>query len=120
MYGWIYVAPMVPLVVTWGKVLRADYFDEAPKIAWIPLVVVSASEAYLALSIPFREIMGPSYSDLRYGLIYANLAVALVVAIIMCFRRSIARWWLFAASLSLTLQWLFVRAINTPILISVV
>jgi hypothetical protein len=116
MYGWIYVAPIILLAVTWVKVLRADYFDEAPKIAWIPLIVATASESYLSLSIPFREIMGLPYSSLRYNLIYLNLAVALIVAITICFWNSIARWWLFAASLSLALQWLFIRMINTPLL----
>jgi hypothetical protein len=116
MYGWIYVAPIVLLAVTWFKVLRADYSDEAPKIAWIPLIVATSSEAYLSLSIPFGEIMGPAYSDLRYNLIYLNLAAALIVAIAICFWDSIARWWLFASSLSLVLQWLFIRVINTPLL----
>jgi hypothetical protein len=116
MYGWIYVAPMILLAVTWVKVLRADYFDEAPKIAWIPLVVATSSEVYLSLSIPFREIMGPAYSSLRYNLIYLNLAAVLIVAIAIYSWNSVAKWWLFAASLSLALQWLFVRVINTPML----
>jgi len=116
MYGWIYVAPVILPVVTRVKVLRADYFDEAPKIAWFPLLVVTSSEVYLSLSIPFHELMGPDYSGLRYNLIYLNLVVVFIAAVAVYFRNSIARWWLFAASLSLVLQWLFVRVINTRLL----
>ncbi|MGA8011552.1 MAG: hypothetical protein WB949_03910 [Candidatus Acidiferrales bacterium] len=115
MYGWIYVAPIVLLLVTWVKVVRGSYFDETGKVAWIPLLVATLSEAYLWLSVPFHEIMGPSYSRLRYDLIFLNLAAVLVVAIIICFWKSIARWWLFAAALSLALQWLFVGAINSVV-----
>lgn len=112
MYGWIYVAPIALLVVTWFRVLRAEYFDEAPRIAWLPLIIASASETYLALATFSRELLGPAYSSLRYNLIHLNLAVVLLVAILVCFWKSIARWWLFAASLFLALQWLFIDAIN--------
>jgi hypothetical protein len=116
MYGWIYAAPIVLLLVTWVQVVRAAYFDETTKIAWVPLFVATLSEAYLWLSVPFHEIMGPPYSNLRYDLIYANLLTVLVVSIVVCFSKSTARWWLFAASLSLVVKWLFVRVINTPLL----
>jgi hypothetical protein len=74
--------------------------------------MASASEACLVLGTFAREVFGPPYSSLRYNLIHLNLAVVLLVAILVCFWKSIARWWLFAASLSLALQWLFVDAIN--------
>jgi hypothetical protein len=111
-WAWIYVAPIVLLAVTWFRILRAEYFDEAPRIAWLPLIVASASEAYLALATFSRDLMGPAHSSLRYNLIGLNLAIVLLVAAIVCFWKSIARWWLFAASLSLALQWIFVDLIN--------
>jgi len=112
MYAWIYVAPIVLLVVTWTKVLRADYFEEAPRIAWPPLVLASATEVYLALCSVSRGIIGPPYSNLRFNIIHLNLAAALLAAVAACFWKSVAQWWLVAASLTLALQWLFVDAIN--------
>jgi hypothetical protein len=115
MYGWIFVAPIFLLLVTWIKVVLAKNFDKTVKIAWVPLIAATLSDAYLWLSVPFHEIMGPFYSRLRYDLIFLNLAAVLIVAIVICFWESIARWWLFAASLSLALQWLFVGAINSVV-----
>jgi len=115
MYGWIFAAPIILLLMTWVRVIWSRNIDETVKVSWIPLIVATASELYLWLSVPFHWLMGPDYSRLRYDLIFSNLTLVLIIAVVICFRKSIARWWLFAACLSLALQWIFVGAISSVV-----
>ena len=84
-------------------------------MSWTPLIVTAASDAYFWLSVVFRDLLGPDYSRLRYDLILVNLAAALAAAILLCFRKTVARWSLLAASLFLALTWLLVGAISSVV-----
>jgi hypothetical protein len=110
------IAPVVLLSITWTEVIRSNVPHDAPFVRWMPHLIATSSELYYWLTnIAPRQLLGRDYSDLRHHLILANLFAALGIAIILFFWRVVARWWLFAASLSLALAWLWVAAVQAAV-----
>jgi hypothetical protein len=110
------LAPAVLLAIAWMQVIRSKVPDDAPFVQWIPHLIATLSELYYWLSsLAPRQLLGPDYSDVRYHRILANLLAALLISIILCFWKVVARWWLFAASLSLALAWLWVAAVQAAV-----
>lgn len=114
-----YVIPIAPtalLAITWIQVIRSEVPHDAPFVRLLPHLAASSSGLYYWLTnLAPRQLLGPDYSSLRYHLILANLFAALGIAIILFFWRVVARWWLFAASLSLALVWLWVAAVQAAV-----
>lgn len=101
----VFVLPLVLLILSWIWVLRARNSEASTRVPWTPLVIATASDAYFWLSLSFPDLfLGPNFSNVRNDVVSANVLVALVIAVFLCFRARIARWRLFAASLSLALQ----------------
>jgi TRAP-type uncharacterized transport system fused permease subunit len=111
----VFFAPSILLLLAWGQVVRSRCSDRTVAVSWIPFVVASVSDAYLWLCVAFHGLLGPDYSSLRYNLILANLGAAFVTAAVLCFRRTVARWLLFTASLTLALTWFLVAAVSSAV-----
>ena len=114
-YG-VFVAPPILLLVAWVRVLRARTADRAVRAPWISLVVATSSDAYYWLSLASPSLfLGPNFSESRNDIVLVNILAALAVAVFLCFRKKVARWWLLAASLCLAVKWLFVAAISSAV-----
>jgi len=110
----IILLPAVLLILTFIR-LAWGQSDKRIVVSWVAFGLITASYAYFWLSTAFHGLLGPSYSDLRYRLILGNAAVALAIAVCLCFQRIAARWWLVSASLSLALYWILIGAVNSVV-----
>ena len=85
------VAPLIPLVMTWRRLIW-DASREAPASiarARLEAILTSLSFALLLMGLIWSPILGPDYSKRRLATIYANLVLMVLVAVAAALRTSV-------------------------------
>ena len=76
------VAPLVPLALTWVRVLNGGNLETSSTTrVRVEMALVTLSFALLMCSLIWTPILGPDYSRKRLGVIYGSVALMVLVAI---------------------------------------
>jgi hypothetical protein len=112
----IFVAPPILLAMAWVQVACRKHPGGNALVSWIALIIATSSDTFFWLSAAFHNLLGPHYSNVRSERIFANVASALVISVVVaCSRKAVARSQLLVASLSLACMWFFVAAISSVV-----
>jgi len=113
---WILIiaAPPGPLVLAWSRMLeRVDF--EARSASWIKLVLVTGSFGLLLSGLIWTPILGPYYSQRRFGMIDGSFALMVLVAITSVFGSARLRIPLTMSAIILALEWAYVAVVNSVV-----
>src|SRR3954447_8864198 len=112
----IYSTPILPLLVAWWT-WRASRTAPGARII-LPLVVATASQIWVLSSLATQWFLGPSYSNIRYGIIWVNFLATLAAASVSLIQGLTRppRTPKVAAGIScllLAIEWLLIGAVNS-------
>ena len=111
----VYLFPAVPLAGAWYESISSP---DARKIAiLIPQILATVSLLWIALMFLNQDVLGPSYSTLRFIIIVGNLGMVLATCLFSFVFSFLAkpRWrliWTGVACLFLLFDWILTGAAN--------
>jgi hypothetical protein len=110
------VVALVPLALSWGRSMRA-YGTEAPPTTrvWIEIALATLSFVLLACSLIWNALLGPPYSHMRLGVIYASLILMVLVAIASASEKGRLRVPLTTSAIILALEWAYLAVVNSVV-----
>ncbi len=115
--NWVALAfdfsPIVPIAIAWVGVSRET--QRLTRWTILPLVAVTASLFWLALSLISPAALGPTYSNVRFAIIDANFIAMMLAAIAAFSRMPKARVSTGIACALMGLIWSFIAAINVVV-----
>ena len=111
------VIPALPLSLAWRQVLtRLDSFASSSVVTVkFPLLATTASCLLLLLDILFPPVFGPAYSNLRFGTIWANLGLNLLMVVFSLRGKNQFKVLLAIAAGALALVWLYAWGVNAAV-----
>ena len=107
------LSPMVFVAVAWVQVLQKGRRATATRD--LPLAVLTASFLWLVLGLLFSETLGPTYSNLRYGIIDANFIGMVLAAGYSIGKMKHGRIATTIGCFLLSFVWAFVGVINSVV-----
>jgi len=109
-------APLIPLVLSWRRVLNRGDVDASPtKRVRIEIAFATLSFGLLVCSLIWNPILGPAYSRTRLGAIYASLILMVIVAIASAFGRGRLKAPLTTTAIILALEWAYMAVVNSVV-----
>ena len=109
---WFYLTVLLAalsIALGWPVVLRTP-------AKWDRVIMAMATTSFLwYLAVLLLPGIAPSYSDLRYGTIYTNLAVLTAAAIFSLFRSPPARRYLVASTWLLVCLWFYAMLMSSVV-----
>jgi len=109
----VYAPPVLPLSIGWWKLLRRR--SQVKPTHWLIPALATASMAWLLLGCFFPFWFGPSYTNLRFGIIAGNFLLVIVVAFMAFTRRPKPQPWIGIACLMLSSVWAFLFVLNSVV-----
>jgi len=107
------LSPVLFVAIAWVQIMRKGWRTTASRA--IPLVALTVSFFWLVLGLPFSEALGPSYSNLRYGIIDANFIGMVLAAGFSIGKMKHGRIATTIGCFLMSLVWAFIGAINSVI-----
>src|SRR6187402_1627911 len=108
-----YASPAIPLSIGCVRAIKLRNTDHQRVFA--PLICVCLSLVWLLLAVPFGDLLGPTYSHMRYGIISLNFFTNLIAAGCALTARPTIQIATTIAALMLTAVWGFIGAINSVV-----
>jgi hypothetical protein len=112
--SWFYLTILLAglaIVLGWRTVLRAPTARRDRAI----LVLAATSFLWYVALIFLAQWIAPDYSDLRFGTIYANLAVMAIAGIFSLFRAPPVRRYLVASTWLLVCLWFYAMLLSSVV-----
>jgi hypothetical protein len=81
----------------------------------ISLILITLSLLLLICGYIWPIALGPYYSRMRFGLIFGNMGVMLLIAIASAFSAKPIKAYLLASSIILAVDWAYVWVINSTV-----
>jgi hypothetical protein len=117
----IYIAivllPSLPLLLIWRQVsTRRDSFATSNAITVkLPLLVTTASCLLFFLNLVFPPVLGPAYSNRRFGTIWTNLGLTLLMVFFSLRGKDQFKVLLAIAAGAVALVWLYAWGVNAAV-----
>jgi hypothetical protein len=110
------VAPLIPLVLSWRRVLNNGGTEASSTTrVWIEIVLATLSFLLLVCSLVWTPILGPPYSRTRLGAIYASLILMVLVAIASASGTRRLKALLTTSAIILALEWAYMAVVNSVV-----
>jgi hypothetical protein len=109
-------APLVPLVLTWARLLNGD--DAAtPSTVRVRVEIALATLSFMLLlcSLIWTPLLGPDYSRRRLGVIYVTFVLMVLVAIASAFGTKRLKAPLLTSAIVLALEWAYMAVVNSVV-----
>jgi len=110
------VAPLVPLALTWVRVLKGSGTEASSTIrVRVEIALATLSFLLLLCSVIWTPILGPDYSRRRLGVIYGSLALMVLVAIASASGTKRLKVPLTTSAIILALEWAYLAVVNSVV-----
>lgn len=111
------VLPAIPLFMVWNGALRNPSAESTSTISRtrIETSIITASFLLFLSALFWSYILGPDYSHRRFAIIYANLAVAILVCLASAFGPRRFKIPLITASAVVAIEWAYLAVVNSVI-----
>jgi hypothetical protein len=103
-------APLIPLALSWKRVLNEE---PSSMFAWLELVLATLSFLLILCGLVWNSILGPIYSTPRFFVIYASLALMVLVAIASGLGTKRLKAPLTSLAIILALEWAYIAVVNS-------
>jgi cytochrome c oxidase assembly factor CtaG len=105
------------LLLVWNRSLRNSSAESASAISRtrIETSIITASFLLFLCALFWSSIIGPDYSHRRFAIIYANLAIALLVCLASAFGPRRFKIPLLTASAIMVIEWAYLAVVNSAI-----
>jgi hypothetical protein len=110
------VVPGVPLTMLWRRLLAPNTpaFGTTRTGGWL-VITETASLLWLLGGLAWRPLLGPDYSDRRFVVMYANLAVVVLSALAAVLVKHPERRLLVGCACALGLDWLYALVVSSAV-----
>jgi NAD-dependent oxidoreductase involved in siderophore biosynthesis len=110
------VAPLVPLALTWVRVLNGrDPETSSTTRVRVEIALATLSFVLIMCSLIWTPILGPDYSRRRLGVIYGSLALMVLVAIASASGTKRLKAPLTTSAIILALEWAYLAVVNSVV-----
>ena len=111
------VLPAIPLFLVWSRSLRNPGAESESAISRtrIETGIITVSFLLFLSALFWSSIIGPDYSHRRFAIIYANLAIAILVCVVSAFGPRRFKIPLIAASAVVAIEWAYLAVVNSVI-----
>jgi hypothetical protein len=110
------VAPLVPLALTWVRVLNeGDTEASSTTRVRVGIALTTLSFVLLMCSLIWTQILGPDYSRRRLGVIYGSLALMVLVAIASASGTKRLKAPLTTSAIILAMEWAYLAVVNSVV-----
>ncbi|MCU1304997.1 MAG: hypothetical protein JWQ87_5281 [Candidatus Sulfotelmatobacter sp.] len=110
------IVPAVPIAIAWYKATQQSdgpHFRISRNL--IPLCITTLSFIWLLIGLYRGAIIGPDYSDLRFVVIYANLAAVVVSLVMAAFIKSPVKVPLALSASVVAVEWLYCAVVSSVV-----
>jgi hypothetical protein len=116
-YVVLVLIPTVPLLLAWRQVLiqHDSMFWFGGLTLKLPLLVTTASCLFFLLSLLFPPALGPAYSNRRFGTIWANLGLTLLMVVLSLRGKNRFKVLVAIAAGAVALVWLYVWGVSAAV-----